>query len=59
MTAEVSKITKSVPYDLTFIFIEISEKANGFVKVRPVLEMKNVTSFIKTFLLKTRLHKNA
>ena len=32
ITAEVSKITKSVRFDLTFIFIEISETVNSFCK---------------------------
>ena len=47
-TAEVSKITKSVRFNLHFIFIEISETANSFVKIRLVLEIKSVFSFIKT-----------
>ena len=35
ITAEVGKVTKSVPCDLTFIFIELSEIPNSFVKIRP------------------------
>ena len=31
-----------------FIFIEITETANSFVKIRLVLEIKNVACFIKT-----------
>ena len=42
-----------VPYDLTFIFIELSETPNSVVKTRLVLDIKNVSSFIKTrFYLK-------
>ena len=48
ITAEVSKITKSVPSDLIFIFIGLSETPNSFVKIRLVLVIKNVVSFIKT-----------
>ena len=45
ITAEVSKITKSVQCDL---IIELSETPNSFVKVRLVLEIRNIVSFIKT-----------
>ena len=33
ITTQMRKITKSVPFDLTFNFIELSEKANSFVKI--------------------------
>lgn len=33
MTAEVRKITKNVPCDLTFIFIELPEAPNSFVEI--------------------------
>ena len=55
---EVSKIMKSVQCDIIFIFIEISETPNSFVKIRLVLEIKNCCWFHKKKLsLKTRLHK--
>ena len=38
---------KSVPCDLTYIFVELSETLNSFVKIRLVLEIKNVASFKK------------
>ena len=46
--AEVSKITKSIPYSLFFIFIERSETAKSFVKILLLFEIKNVAIFIKT-----------
>ena len=42
ITAAVSKITKSVSSDLTFIFIK------SFVKVRLVVKINSIASFIKT-----------
>ena len=61
--AEVSKIAKSVQCDLTFIFIELSETANSFMKIPLVLEIKIVVSFIKTrFYWKwgcIKMHKHA
>ena len=48
MAAEVSKTPKSVKSNLTFIFIELSKRANSFVKIRLVFEIKIVASFIKT-----------
>ena len=33
ITTQMRKITKSVPFNLTFNFIELSEKANSFVKI--------------------------
>ena len=44
----VSKITTSDQYDMTFIFTDLSETLNSFVKIRLVFEVKNVLSFIKT-----------
>ena len=44
----VSKITTSVQFDMTFIFTDLSETLNSFVKIRLVFEVKNVLSFIKT-----------
>ena len=38
---------KSVKYDLTFILIQLSEALNSFLKIRLVLEIKDVFSFIK------------
>ena len=48
ITAEVSKITGIAPFDINFIFIELSEISNSFVKIRLVLEIKNFVTFIKT-----------
>ena len=48
ITAEVRKITKSVPINLTLIFIDVSEIANSFVKARLVFKIKDIASFIKT-----------
>ena len=49
---------QSVPYDLTFIFIELSETSNSVVKICLVLDIKKVSSFIKTrFYLKRRRRK--
>ena len=45
----VSKITTSVQFDMTFIFTDLSETLNSFVKIRLVFEVKNVLSFIKTY----------
>ena len=45
ITAEASKITKTVQCDLT---IELSETPNSFVKIRLVLEVRKIVSFIKT-----------
>ena len=54
---------KSAQHDLTFIFIKLSEKRSSFVKIRLVLETKNVASFIKTrFYLKgdcTKMREHA
>ena len=58
-----NKIRKSAPWDLTFILTELLEKLNSFVKIRLVLEIKNIASFIKTrFSLKggcTKMRKHA
>ena len=58
-----SKMRKSAQHDLTFIFIKLSEKRSSFVKIRLVLETKNVASFIKTrFYLKrdcTKMREHA
>ena len=51
MIAEVSKITKSDQCELTFTFIEFSETANNLKKLRQVLEIKTVASFIKTHFI--------
>ena len=40
---------KSVKCDLTFILIQLSEGLNSFLKIRLVLEIKDVFSFIKAF----------
>ena len=48
ITAEVSQIKNRVLCDLTFIFIELSETAYSFLKIRLALEIKNVASFTKT-----------
>ena len=57
---EVSKITEIVQCELTFIFIELSETPNRLEKIHLVLKTRNVAILQKnTFLLKTRLHKNA
>ena len=54
ITAEASKVTKSVLEDLTFIFIKLSGTANSFVKIRLMLEVKNIASFIKARLYSKR-----
>ena len=41
---------KSVPYDLNFVFIDLLETPHSNIKLRLVLEIKNVASFIKTRL---------
>ena len=46
MTAEVTKITKSIQFDLSFNFIELLEVVNSFVKICVVLEIKSIASFI-------------
>ena len=63
ITAEVSKVAKSLRYDLTFIFIGLSETSDSFVKIHQVLEIKSVASFIKTCFYWKRgcmkMHKHA
>ena len=46
ITAEASKITASVRCDLIFICIELSEIISSFVKIRLVLEIKNVAAIL-------------
>ena len=41
------QITKSDQCNLIFIFIELSETTNSFVKMRLVLEIKEVANFIR------------
>ena len=48
VTAEISKIRNSVRCDMDFIFIELLETPNSFVKLSLILEMRKVVSFIKT-----------
>ena len=48
ITAVVSKITKNIQCDLTFISIELSETPDSFVKMPLVLEIKKIPSFMKT-----------
>ena len=48
IVGERSRITKSYQCELIFIFIELSKPSNSFVKIRLVLEIKNVANFIKT-----------
>ena len=48
VTGEVRIVTKSVQSILFLIFIELSKRANSFVEMYLVLEIKNVASFIKT-----------
>ena len=47
VTAEVCKIRKSAWCDLNSIFTELSETLNNFVKIRLLLETKNVAILIK------------
>ena len=47
-TSDMTFDTTSVQYDMTFIFTDLSETLNSFVKIRLVFEVKNVLSFIKT-----------
>ena len=46
ITAEARKITASVRCDLIFICIELSETISSFVKIRLVLEIKNVAAIL-------------
>ena len=63
ITPEVRKITKIVQCNITFIFIELSETSENFLKICLIFEIKNVTSFIKTHFYWmqgcTKMHKHA
>ena len=47
ITADISKILKNVPYDLTFIYDVFSELRIGFVSFLVILALENVVSFTK------------
>ena len=46
--SELSKIAKNVQYHLIFIFIELADTNNSFLKMYLALEIKNVASFNQT-----------
>ena len=48
VTADIGKILKNVPCDLTFIFDVLSESAIRFVSFLVFLAVENVASFTKT-----------
>ena len=50
ITADISKILKSVQSDLTFIYDVLSELRIGFVSFLVILALENVVSFTKTCL---------
>ena len=54
ITADISKILKNVPVDLTFIFNKLSESQLGFVSDLVFLAVENVVSFTKTCLYRKR-----
>ena len=47
ITADISKILKSVQSDLTFIYDVLSELRIGFVSFLVILALENVVSFTK------------
>ena len=54
ITADISKILKNVPYDLTFIYDVFSELRIGFVSFLVILALENVVSFTKTCFYRKR-----
>ena len=54
ITADISKILKNVPVDLTFIFNKLSESQLGFASDLVFLAVENVVSFTKTCLYRQR-----
>ena len=54
LTADISKILKSVKSDLTFIYDVLSELRTGFVSFSVILALKNVVSFTKTCFYQKR-----
>ena len=62
ITPDVNKVMKNVQRHLTFIFIELSETATSFVKIRLAFVIKNVASFIQTLFYwkrdSTRMYKH-
>ena len=54
ITADISKILKNVPSDLTFIYDALSELRIGFVSFLVLLALENVVSFTKTSFYRKR-----
>ena len=54
ITADISKILKSVQSDLTFIYDVLSELRIGFVSFLVILALVNVVSFAKTCFYRKR-----
>ena len=54
ITADISKILKSVQSDLTFIYDVLSELRIGFVSFLVILALENVVSFTKTCFYRKR-----
>ena len=54
ITADISKILKNLPSDLTFIYDVYSELRIGFVSFLVILALENVVSFTKTCFYRKR-----
>ena len=54
ITADISKILKNLPSDLTFIYDVYSELRIGFVSFLVILALENVVSFTKTCFYQKR-----
>ena len=54
ITADISKILKNVPRDLTFILDVLSKSSIGFVSFLVFLALKNVVRFTKTCFYRKR-----
>lgn len=48
LTTNVSKTTKNVQPDVTFIFTELFENVNSLVQIPQMIEMRNVGKLRKT-----------
>ena len=55
ITADISKILKSVQSDLIFIYDVLSELRIGFVSFLVILALENVVSFTKTCFYPKRI----
>ena len=54
ITADISKILKNIPCDLTFIYDVFSELRIGFVSFLVILALENFVSFTKTCFYRKR-----